>query len=144
MLELFIPGSLRQLIPDDHVVVRVDRVLDLLWLRAEVAECYCHEDGRPGIDREVAVRLMLAGLLVDIVHDRKLMHEAAGNIGICWFVGYGPHEKLPHHSIHTHSPALGAKSGSAGFCKRTLEAGLKRRSRLPKLCTSTFHSSVPT
>jgi len=34
---LFITGSLRQLIPDDHVLVRVDRVLDLSWLRGEVA-----------------------------------------------------------------------------------------------------------
>ena len=49
-LELFISGSLRQLIPDDHVLVRVDRVLDLSWLRDEVADCYCLDDGRPGID----------------------------------------------------------------------------------------------
>jgi len=35
-LELFITGSLRQLIPDDHVLVRVDRVLNLSWLRNEV------------------------------------------------------------------------------------------------------------
>src|SRR5215471_19544033 len=47
--ELFIAGSLRQLIPDDHVLVRVDRVLDLSWLREEVADCYCCDDGRPGI-----------------------------------------------------------------------------------------------
>jgi hypothetical protein len=62
-LELFITGSLRQLIPDEHVLVRVDRVLDLSWLREEVADCYCLEDGRPGIAPEVAVRLMFAGLL---------------------------------------------------------------------------------
>jgi hypothetical protein len=37
-LELLITGSLRQLIPDDHVLVRVDRVLDLSWLRDEVAD----------------------------------------------------------------------------------------------------------
>ena len=30
-LELFITGSLRQLVPDDHILVRVDRVLDLSW-----------------------------------------------------------------------------------------------------------------
>jgi hypothetical protein len=36
-LELFITGSLRQLIPDDHVLVRVDRILDLSWLRGEVS-----------------------------------------------------------------------------------------------------------
>jgi hypothetical protein len=33
-LELFISGSLRQLIPDDHMLVRVERVLDLSWLRS--------------------------------------------------------------------------------------------------------------
>jgi hypothetical protein len=59
-LELFITGSRRQLIPDEHVMVRVDRLLDLSWLRDEVANCYCLDDGRPGIDPEVAVRLVLA------------------------------------------------------------------------------------
>src|SRR5687767_333463 len=100
-LELFITGSLRQLIPDEHVLARVDRVLDLSWLREEVADCYCLDDGRPGIDPEVAVRLMLAGLLIGIVHDRKLMREAHVNIAIRWFVGYSLHEQLPHHSSLT-------------------------------------------
>lgn len=58
--ELFVAGSLRELLPDDHILVRVDRVLDLSWLRAEVAELYSADNGRPGIDPEVAVRLMLA------------------------------------------------------------------------------------
>lgn len=48
-LELFITGSLRGLIPDDHVLVRVDEVLDLGWLRAEVADLYCADNGRPGV-----------------------------------------------------------------------------------------------
>ena len=48
-LELFISGSLKQLIPDDHVLARFDRILDLAWLRDEVADCYCLDDGRPGI-----------------------------------------------------------------------------------------------
>ena len=107
-LELLITGSLRQLIPDDHVLVRVDRVLDLSWLRDEVADLYCLDDGRPGIDPEVAVRLMLPGLLNGIVHDRKLMREAHVNIAIRWFVGYGVHEQLPDHSSLTaHSTAVG-------------------------------------
>ena len=91
-LELFISGSLRQLIPDEHVLVRVDGVLDLSWLRNELADLYCLDNGRPGIDPEVAVRLMLAGFLLGIVHDRRLMREAAVNIAIRWFVGYGLHE----------------------------------------------------
>jgi len=81
-LELFITGSLRQLVPDDHVFARVDRVLDLIWLREEVGDLYCLDNGRPGIDPEVAVRLMLAGSLLGIVHGRRLMREAQVNIAI--------------------------------------------------------------
>lgn len=100
-LELFMAGLLRQLIPDDHVLVRVDAVLDLSWLRGEIADFYCPDNGRPSIDPEVAVRLMLAGFLLGIVHDRRLMREAAVNIAIRWFVGYGVHEALPDHSSLT-------------------------------------------
>jgi transposase len=118
-LELFISGSLRQLIPDDHVLARVDRVLDLSWLRVEVADCYCVEDGRPGIDPEVAVRLMLAGLLVGIVHDRKLT--------IRWFVGYGLHERLPHHSSLTRIRQRWGEERFRRIFKRTVEACLKAK-----------------
>lgn len=100
-LELFITGSLRQLVPDDHVLARVDRVLDLSWLRDEFADCYCPDNGRPGIDPEVAVRLMLAGFLLGIVHDRRLMRDAQVNIAIRWFAGYALHEALPDHSSLT-------------------------------------------
>jgi hypothetical protein len=88
-LKLFITGSLRQLVPDDHILARVDRVLDLSWLHAEVADLYCSDNGRPGIDPQAAVRLMLAGLLLGIVHDRRLMREAQVNLAIRWFVGDG-------------------------------------------------------
>lgn len=100
-LELFITGSLRDLVPDDHVLVRVDRVLDLSWLPSEVAGLYCADNGRPGIDPEVAVRLMLAGFLLGIVHDRRLVREAQVNLAIRWFIGYALHETLPDHSSLT-------------------------------------------
>src|ERR671916_372055 len=46
--ELLMAGSLRDLVPDDHVLARVDRVLDLSWLRAEVRNCYAADGaGRP-------------------------------------------------------------------------------------------------
>jgi transposase len=124
-LELFITGSLRQLIPDEHVLVRVDRVLDLSWLRGEVADSYCLEDGRPGIDPEVAVRLMLAGLLTGIVHDRKLMREAQVNIAIRWFAGHALHEKLPDHSSLTRIRQRWGEERFRKIFKRTVEACLK-------------------
>lgn len=123
-LELFISGSLRHLIPDDHVLARVDRVLELSWLRQEVADCYCLDDGRPGIDPEVAVRLMLAGLLTGIVHDRKLMREAQVNIAIRWFIGYGLHKKLPDHSSLTRIRQRWGEERFRKIFKRTVESCL--------------------
>ena len=52
-MDLFITGSLERLIPEDHILARVNRVLDLGWLREEVADCYCADNGRPGVDPEV-------------------------------------------------------------------------------------------
>ena len=99
--ELFVTGSLSSLIPDDHILKQVDKVLDLSWLRKEVADLYCETNGRPGIDPEAAVRLMLAGFFQGIVHDRKLLREAQVNIAIRWFAGYRLDEKLPDHSSLT-------------------------------------------
>ena len=98
---LFIPGDIEELIPDDHILKRVDRVLDLSWLRKEVEDCYCLDNGRPGIDPEAALRMMLAGLFQGIVHDRKLMRETQVNIAIRWFAGFRLHEKIPDHSALT-------------------------------------------
>jgi transposase len=81
--ELLMAGSLRDLVPDDHVLARVDRVLDLSRLRAEVRHLYAADGaGRPGVDPEAAVRLMLAGFLLGVAHDRRLMREAQVNVAI--------------------------------------------------------------
>ena len=99
-LEFFICGSLRDLVPDDHVLARVDRVLDLAWLarRSPISmrSAPAARD-RPG----GAVRLMLAGFLLGIVHDRRLMREAQVNLAIRWFAGFGLHDRLPDHSSLT-------------------------------------------
>jgi transposase len=99
--ELFVAGPLSSLIPQDHILKVVDEVLDLSWLRDEVKDLYCFDNGRPGIDPEAAVRLMLAGFFQGIVHGRKLMREAQVNIAIRWFAGYRLDEKLPDHSSVT-------------------------------------------
>jgi transposase len=63
-------------------------------LRADVADCYCEDNGRPGIDPEAAGRLMLAGFLYGVVHDRRLMRETQVNIAMRWFSGYKLHDAL--------------------------------------------------
>jgi transposase len=125
--ELFVAGSLRDLLPDDHVLVRVDRVLDLGWLHEEVAELYDASTGRPSIDPEVALRLMLAGFLLGFVHDRRLMREAQVNLAIRWFCGYGLHEMLPDHSSLTR---IRQRWGAVRFrqiFERTVRACLEAR-----------------
>jgi transposase len=98
---LFIPGSLRDLIPDDHILKQVNAILDLRWVRDAVKDCYTLNNGRPSIPPECAVRLMLAGFFLGIVHDRKLMREAQVNLAIRWFAGYGLERSLPEHSSLT-------------------------------------------
>ena len=125
---LFIAGDIEQFIPDDHILKRVDRVLDLSWLPEAVQGYYCTDNGRPSIDPEVAVRLMLAGFFQGIVHDRKLMREAQVNIAIRWFAGYELDEALPDHSTLSRIRARwGADTFQAIFRKTVqlcMDAGL--------------------
>jgi transposase len=99
--DLFVAGPLSNLIPSDHILKRVDKVLDLSWFRREVTDCYNANMGRPSIDPESALRLMLAGYFQGIVHDRKLMREAQVNLAIRWFAGFRLDETLPEHSSLT-------------------------------------------
>lgn len=123
----FFAGSLRDLIPDDHVLAKVSRVLDLSWLADEVADLYCAETGRPGIAPETAVRLMLAGFLLGIVHDRKLMREAAVNVAIRWFCGFGLTERLPDHSSLTRIRQRWGEQRFRRIFERTVETCVSAR-----------------
>jgi len=98
---LFVVGCLEDLIPGEHILKRVDAVLDLRWLAEEVRACYCEDNGRPSVPPESALRLMLAGILLGIVSDRKLMSEAQVNLAIRWFAGYSLEDELPDHSTLT-------------------------------------------
>lgn len=99
--DLFVAGPLSNLIPNNHILKLVDKAIDLSWLRQEVSDCYNETMGRPSIDPESALRLMLAGYFQGIVHDRKLMREAQVNLAIRWFAGFRLHEVLPEHSSLT-------------------------------------------
>jgi transposase len=99
--DLFVAGPLSSLIPEDHILKRVDAILDLSWLAALVKDTYCADNGRRSIDPEAALRLMLAGFFEGITQDRKLMRQAQVNLAMRWFAGYRLHESLPDHSSLT-------------------------------------------
>ena len=96
-------------------------------IREEVKDCYCPDNGRPGIDPETAVRLMLAGLLLGIVHDRKLMREAHVNVAIRWFAGFGLTEALPDHSSLTRIRQRWGAERFRRIFQRTVAACLKAK-----------------
>jgi transposase len=79
----------------------VDKILDLSWVEGEVRHLYCEDNGRPSLNPEVALRLMLAGYLHNIIHDRALIREAEVNLAIRWFAGFGLGKELPDHSTLT-------------------------------------------
>jgi len=124
---LFVACPLRDLIPDDHILRRVDKVLDLSWLRDEVRDLYCEANGRPSIDPEAAVRLMLAGYFQGIVQDRKLMREAQVNLAIRWFAGYQLHEVLPDHSSLTRIRQRWGAERFKRIFQKTVEACVKAK-----------------
>lgn len=99
--DLFVGSPLRDLVPEDHILKRVDRILDLSWLHDMVSECYCQDNGRPSIDPESALRLMLAGFFEGIVQDRRLMRRAQTDLAFRWFAGYRLDEPLPDRSSLT-------------------------------------------
>jgi len=123
--DLFVAGALRELVPDDHILKRVDKVLDLSWLREEVRDSYCEENGRPSIDPESAVRLMLAGFFEGIVHDRKLLRQAQVNLAIRWFAGYRLDETLPDHSSLTRIRQRWGPERFKRIFQKTVEACVK-------------------
>jgi transposase len=90
-----------------------------------VAESYCSDNGRPSIDPEAALRLMLAGFFAGIVHDRKLMREAQVNLAMRWFAGYRLHEELPNHSSLTRIRQRWGEERFKRIFQRTVAACIK-------------------
>jgi len=89
---------LETLIPKDHYLKKLDRVLDLSFVHETVREHYCQDNGRPSIDPEVIIRLFLIQAMDGITHVRELMRQVQVNLAYRWFIGYRLDEKLPDHS----------------------------------------------
>jgi len=62
-----------------------------------VAGCYSANRGRPSIDPELALRMMLLGVLYDL-GDRELCTEMQMHAGMRWFCGQDFHDPVPDHS----------------------------------------------
>jgi transposase len=82
---LFYEFNLEELVPSEHLLRRIDAVLDLSWLRAELAPHYSHT-GCPSIDPELMVRILLVGYCYSIRSERRLCREIELNLAYRWFL----------------------------------------------------------
>jgi transposase len=92
--------SLEELVPEENFYRRLDRRLDLSFVRDLVEDRYACS-GRPSVDPVVFFRLQLVMFFEDIRSERRLMEIAADRLSIRWFLGYDLNEALPHHSSLT-------------------------------------------
>jgi len=96
--EMTLLPSLETLVPEDHQLRRLDKVLDLSFVHDSVRDKYCPDNGRPSVDPEVVIRLFLLQALYGYRSVRRLMREVQVNLAYRWFIGYRLDEKLPDHS----------------------------------------------
>jgi transposase len=82
---LFYEFSLEGHIPADHMLRSVDRFVDLTEVRRELAGFYGHT-GRPSVDPELMIRMLLVGYCFGIRSERRLCEEVHLNLAYRWFL----------------------------------------------------------
>lgn len=86
-----------ELIPDDHILKLIDKHVDFSFIRKKTKHLYSNT-GRPSIDPEILVRMLLIGYLNGITSERKLCEEIRLNVAYRWFLYLGMADKIPDHS----------------------------------------------
>ena len=94
---LFYSFCLEEAVPDDHLVREVAAVLDLSWVYAELAPHY-PDNGRPSIDPELMIRMLIIGYVFAIRSERALCRDVQVNLAYRWFCGLSIEDKVPDHS----------------------------------------------
>jgi transposase len=132
---LFYYFRLEDQIPDDHLLKRLDRFIDFGFVRERLRDTYS-AIGRPSIDPEVLLRLLLVGYLYGITSERRLIEEVRMHLAYRWFSRLGFEREIPDHS--TFSKNRHGRFRKVGVflevfeesVRRCLEAGLVEGKRL--------------
>src|SRR5512132_921318 len=94
---LFYEFSLERHIPADHWLRSIDRFIELGGLRRELAPFYSSM-GRPSIDPELMIRILIVGYCFGIRSERRLCEEVHLNLAYRWFCRLGLEDAVPEHS----------------------------------------------
>lgn len=88
--------DLEVLVPKEHLLRKIERVMDYEWLYERLDPYYCHDNGRPGTDPVVLVKMVLIQHLFGIPSLRQTYREIQVNNAYRWFLGYGLLDNIPH------------------------------------------------
>ena len=86
------------LVPDDHLLRKIDRAIDFTHIYDFVEDLYCHNNGRLSVDPVVLFKMVLIQHLYGISSLRRTWEEIKVNIAYRWFLGYLINEEIPHFS----------------------------------------------
>ena len=103
---------LDEAVPDDHLVRKIDAVLNLTWVYAELAPHYSTL-GRPSVDPVLMIRMLIIGYIFGLRSERLLCRELQVNLAYRWFCKLGIQHKIPDHSAFFLTSA--AKRGASLF-----------------------------
>ena len=88
--------DLEGMVPQDHLVRKLDRVVDYTHIYDLVEEFYCEDNGRPAVDPVVLVKMVLIQHLFGIKSLRQTVKEIDMNIAYRWFLGFDLTTSIPH------------------------------------------------
>jgi transposase len=120
---LFYEFSLERHIQADHLLRSIDRFVDLEDLRRELAPFYSNI-GRPSIDPELMIRMLLIGYCFGIRSERRLCDEVHLNLAYRWFCRLGLDGAVPDHS--TFSKNRHGRFRESDLFRRVFETVLRR------------------
>ena len=95
------------LVPRDHLLRKIEKVMDYEWLYELLSPYYCHDNGRPGTDPVVLIKMVLIQHLFGIPSLRQTYREIQVNLAYRWFLGYGLLDEIPHFATVSYA-----------FCRR--------------------------
>src|SRR6267154_1521576 len=94
---LFYYFRLEDQVPETHLLRLIDKHISFEFVRQQLKDSYS-ETGRPSVDPELLLRILLIGYLYGITSERKLVEELQMHLAWRWFTGLSFDQEIPHHS----------------------------------------------
>ena len=90
--------SLDELVPEDHLVRKLENAIDWGFIYGMVEDSYCEDNGRPSLDPVILIKLPVVQYMFGIRSMRQTIQEIKVNNAYRWFLGLGLHDAVPHFS----------------------------------------------